>query len=120
MNSEIQINIRKLLHAKSKKIMDPAGREVEILEDAQASKVAEECHSTLHNIYIEAMTLGICPYRYLRNRETISLKEQLRLAKSRVAVIGAGGLGGQVILLLREWELEPWWSWTTMCLMKQT
>ena len=100
MNSEIQINIRELLHAKSKKITDPAGREVEILEDAQASKVAEECHSTLHNIYIEALTLGICPYRYLRNREAISLQEQLRLAKSRVAVIGAGGLGGQVILLL--------------------
>jgi len=62
--------------------------------------VAEECHSTLHNIYIEALTLGICPYRYLRNREAISLQEQLRLAKSRVAVIGAGGLGGHVILLL--------------------
>ncbi|MBU4425393.1 MAG: HesA/MoeB/ThiF family protein, partial [Proteobacteria bacterium] len=100
MNSEIQINIRELLHAKSKKITDPAGREVEILEDAQASKVAEECHSTLHNVYIEALTLGICPYRYLRNREAISLQEQLGLAKSRVAVIGAGGLGGQVILLL--------------------
>jgi molybdopterin/thiamine biosynthesis adenylyltransferase len=100
MNSEIQINIRELLCAKSKKITDPAGREVEILEDAQASKVAEECHSTLHNVYIEALTLGMCPYRYLRNREAISLQEQLRLAKSRVAVIGAGGLGGQVILLL--------------------
>ena len=100
MNSEIQINIRNMLHAKSKKITDPAGREVKILEDVQASKVAEERHSTLHNIYIEALTLGICPYRYLRNREAISLKEQLRLAKSRVAVIGAGGLGGQVILLL--------------------
>jgi len=100
MNSEIQINIRELIYAKSKKITDPAGREVEILEDAQASKVAEECHSTLHNIYIEAMTLGICPYRYIRNREAVSLQEQLRLAKSRVAVIGAGGLGGQVILLL--------------------
>jgi len=44
--------------------------------------------------------LGIYPYRYIRNRETISPKEQLRLSKSRVAVVGAGGLGGQVILLL--------------------
>ncbi len=100
MNSEKQINIRELLHGKSKKITDPAGRQVEVLEDTQARKVAEECHSTLHNIYIEALTLGICPYRYLRNREAISLEEQLGLAKSRVAVIGAGGLGGHVILLL--------------------
>lgn len=100
MNSEIQINIRELLHSKSKKITDPAGREIEILEDVQASKVADECNSTLHNIYIEALTVGVCPYRYLRNREAVSPQEQLGLAKSRVAVIGAGGLGGQVILLL--------------------
>ena len=100
MNSETQINIRERLHSKSKKITDPAGREIEILEDAQASKVAEECNSTLHSIYIEALTVGVCPYRYLRNREAISPQEQLGLAKSRVAVIGAGGLGGQVILLL--------------------
>jgi len=92
--------MHELICEKSKKITDPAGREVEILEDVQASKVAAESHATLHDVYIEALTLGICPYRYLRNRETIGLQEQLRLAKSRVAVIGAGGLGGQVILLL--------------------
>ena len=95
-----QIDLNQLLDDKSRMIKDPAGREVEILEDAQASKVAEECHSTLHNIYIEALTLGIYPYRYLRNREIISIQEQIKLAKSRVTVIGAGGLGGHVILLL--------------------
>jgi len=100
MNSEIQINIRERLHSKSKKITDPAGREIEILEDAQALDVAEECHTTLYDVYIEALALGICPYRYLRNREAVSLQEQLRLATSCVTVIGAGGLGGQVILLL--------------------
>ncbi|MBW1707421.1 MAG: HesA/MoeB/ThiF family protein [Deltaproteobacteria bacterium] len=46
------------------------------------------------------MEMGIHPYRYLRNMETISLKEQLKLSKSRVAVVGAGGLGGNVVLLL--------------------
>jgi len=44
--------------------------------------------------------MGIYPYRYLRNREIISIDEQLTLAQSKVAVVGAGGLGGQVILLL--------------------
>jgi molybdopterin/thiamine biosynthesis adenylyltransferase len=100
MNSEIQTNIRELLHEKSKKITDPAGREVEILEDIQAESIADTCQSTVHDIYSEALTLGMCPYRYLRNREVISLQEQLTLAKSTVAVIGAGGLGGHVILLL--------------------
>lgn len=100
MNSEMQTNIHKLLCENAKKIFDPAGREVEVLEDFQAASIADACQCTVHDIYSEALTLEICPYRYLRNRESISLKEQLRLAKSRVAVIGAGGLGGQVILLL--------------------
>ena len=100
MNSEVQINIHKLLHAKSQKITDPAGREVEILEDIQAESIADACQCMVHDIYSEALTLGIYPYRYLRNREVISLKEQLSLAESRVAVVGAGGLGGHVILLL--------------------
>jgi molybdopterin/thiamine biosynthesis adenylyltransferase len=89
-----------LLQSRSKKINDPAGREVEILEDSQALKIAAESGCSVHDVYVEALGLGIYPYRYLRNRETISPKEQLKLSKARVAVVGAGGLGGQVILLL--------------------
>jgi molybdopterin/thiamine biosynthesis adenylyltransferase len=96
----VKKTLQKRLYEKAKKIADPAGREVEILEDVQALTVAEECRTTLHDVYIEALTLGICPYRYLRNRNAISLQEQLQLAISRVTVIGAGGLGGHVILLL--------------------
>jgi molybdopterin/thiamine biosynthesis adenylyltransferase len=46
------------------------------------------------------MKLGVLPYRYVRNRISLSLADQLRLAGSRVTVLGAGGLGGQVISLL--------------------
>lgn len=92
--------MQEMLRKKAKKITDPAGREVEILEDVQATALAHQYHSTVHLVYAEAMGLGICPHRYLRNRDIISIKEQLQLAKSRVVVIGAGGLGGHVILLL--------------------
>jgi len=92
--------MQQLLQSRSKKITDPAGREVEILEDSQALKIAVESDCSVHDVYVEALGLGIYPYRYLRNRETISPEEQLKLSKSRVAVVGAGGLGGQVILLL--------------------
>jgi molybdopterin/thiamine biosynthesis adenylyltransferase len=44
-----------------------------------------------------ALELGLLPARYQRNRQTISTAEQLQLLKSRVAVIGCGGLGGYVI-----------------------
>ena len=92
--------MQNLLQSRSKKIRDPAGREVEVLEDSQALKIAAESGCSVHDVYVEALDLGIYPYRYVRNRETISREEQLRLSNARVAVVGAGGLGGQVILLL--------------------
>jgi molybdopterin/thiamine biosynthesis adenylyltransferase len=51
-------------------------------------------------MYVEALKMGVCPYRYIRNRESISMQDQIKLAESRIAVVGAGGLGGHVILLL--------------------
>lgn len=44
-----------------------------------------------------ALELGLLPARYQRNRKTISVKEQLRLFQTHVAVIGCGGLGGYII-----------------------
>lgn len=44
-----------------------------------------------------ALEMGLLPSRYQRNRKTISVKEQLKLFNSHVAVIGCGGLGGYVI-----------------------
>jgi molybdopterin/thiamine biosynthesis adenylyltransferase len=95
-----QLLVRDLLHNKSRKIKDPAGREVEILDDHQASKITEEGGCSMRQVYITALSMGICPHRYMRNREIISLEEQLKLARSQVAVVGAGGLGGVLILLL--------------------
>jgi len=40
---------------------------------------------------------GLLPARYQRNRNMMSLDDQLRLFQSKVAVIGCGGLGGYVI-----------------------
>lgn len=45
----------------------------------------------------EALELGLLPARYQRNRQTISVEQQLRLFQSRVVVIGCGGLGGYVV-----------------------
>jgi molybdopterin/thiamine biosynthesis adenylyltransferase len=43
---------------------------------------------------------GEIPVRYQRNIGTIGIEGQKRLLKARVAVVGAGGLGGTVIELL--------------------
>jgi len=92
--------MRQLLYSRAKKVKDSAGREVDVLMDPEAKKIAAQFDCTMHDVYIEALEKGICPGRYIRNGNTISLEEQLLLIRSRVTVIGAGGLGGNVILLL--------------------
>ena len=81
-------------------IVDPAGRLLPTLPENRAMELAVSRQCSLGQIYMAALRLGICPQRYIRNQNSISIAEQLRLAESRVAVIGAGGLGGTVILLL--------------------
>lgn len=44
-----------------------------------------------------ALALGLLPSRYQRNRNAITVLDQVKLFASRVAVIGCGGLGGYVI-----------------------
>jgi molybdopterin/thiamine biosynthesis adenylyltransferase len=44
-----------------------------------------------------ALENGLLPARYQRNRNMISLEDQLRLFHSRAVVIGCGGLGGYII-----------------------
>lgn len=89
-----------VLRLRSRKVKDPAGRETMVLEDRQAFEIASEYRCRVYDIYLELLGMGICPYRYLRNREALSLQDQLTLARSCVSVVGAGGLGGHVILLL--------------------
>jgi molybdopterin/thiamine biosynthesis adenylyltransferase len=52
---------------------------------------------TRHQIEVAALELGVLPQRYLRNFGTLGLEGQLQLARSHVAVIGLGGLGGYVV-----------------------
>jgi molybdopterin/thiamine biosynthesis adenylyltransferase len=98
--TKARTQLHELIKKRAMKITDKASREVQVLEDEQATKTATELDLTIHEVYREALALGIVPYRYIRNRDAISVKEQFKLAASRVAVVGAGGLGGQVILLL--------------------
>ena len=94
------LNISKMVEARSEKILDPAGREVYILKDERAFEIADKFQCSVRDVYLAALSAEICPYRYIRNRKILSIQEQLRLAESRVVVVGLGGLGGNIILLL--------------------
>lgn len=58
---------------------------------------AERFGTPLSLIEEAALGLGLLPARYQRNRQAITVDQQLTLFQSRVAVIGCGGLGGYVI-----------------------
>ena len=100
MDSDKQEQLEKLIRKNSKRITDPADRPVDILQDKQAAKLAAKSNCSLHDVYVAALGQDIWPYRYIRNRDILSREEQLKLANSRVAVVGSGGLGGTVIMLL--------------------
>jgi len=100
MNGEKQHPFISGLKEKSKRIKDPAGQDIRIIEDDQAMGIASETGCHPREVFLAALRNRIYPYRYIRNRKIVSRDEQIRLAESRAAVIGCGGLGGQVILLL--------------------
>ncbi|MBN1547581.1 MAG: HesA/MoeB/ThiF family protein [Syntrophaceae bacterium] len=85
---------------KSLKVMDGAGREIRYIDDAAAFSISMELLVNMGDVYCAALEQEIYPYRYIRNRNVISAREQLKLALCKIAVIGAGGLGGCIIQLL--------------------
>jgi molybdopterin/thiamine biosynthesis adenylyltransferase len=60
-------------------------------------EAARRFGKTLGEIELAALGWDLLPGRYRRNRETVSVADQLRLFLSRVAVVGCGGLGGYLI-----------------------
>jgi molybdopterin/thiamine biosynthesis adenylyltransferase len=100
MDSVTTAQLQKWVRDISVHISDPAHRRVRIIEDGPARELSERCARSMRDIYLSALNQSIWPQRYVRNRDILALEDQLKLANSRVAVIGAGGLGGTVILLL--------------------
>ncbi len=58
---------------------------------------AERFEVPLARVEEMALAAGLLPARYQRNRQAISVAQQLTLFRSWVAVLGCGGLGGFVI-----------------------
>jgi molybdopterin/thiamine biosynthesis adenylyltransferase len=83
----------------------PDGRTVQVLSFFAALDLARGLaratgSRTAARVEREALALGVCPERYLRNLGSYSLEEQLRLLDSRVAMAGLGGLGGHALELM--------------------
>jgi len=77
-------NATRLLLEQTATVLDPAGRKVDVLKENPAMVLAENLACSLAEVYNLAMNHGIWPYRYIRNRDTLDLDEQLRLSGARL------------------------------------
>ncbi|MCX6353601.1 MAG: HesA/MoeB/ThiF family protein [Candidatus Aureabacteria bacterium] len=91
--------IRKL-EALAESYKAPSGDEYRGISLKVVEAVSAEAGASRRDVEIAALEAGIIPLRYQRNIGSIGIEGQLKLRKARVAVIGAGGLGGTLIELL--------------------
>ncbi len=100
MQKFTSFDLRVMCRDSASVVTDSVQGKVKVMEEGVALQIAEETGSHPREVYTCAMREGVWPLRYLRNTESISLREQLRLSESGAAVVGAGGLGGFVISFL--------------------
>ncbi|MDO9068875.1 MAG: HesA/MoeB/ThiF family protein [Deltaproteobacteria bacterium] len=71
--------------------------EGQLLSWKRQVEASERYNVSLSQVEEVALERSILPARYQRNRNAISVSDQLILFRSAVAVIGCGGLGGYVV-----------------------
>jgi molybdopterin/thiamine biosynthesis adenylyltransferase len=81
-------------------VTDSLGKTYRGLALPETARIARESGCSRKDVEIAALAGGIIPCRYWRNIPALGVEGQLKLLSSRVAVIGAGGLGGYVIEIL--------------------
>jgi len=78
----------------------PDGTAYQSISIAQTVKLASDFNVSGRHIEITALEKGVVPERYVRNLKTFSAKDQATLLRSKVSVVGLGGLGGAVAEIL--------------------
>ncbi|MEJ2745694.1 MAG: ThiF family adenylyltransferase, partial [bacterium] len=78
----------------------PSGKEYRGISRSAVEAISSATGVGLREVEIAALEGGIVPLRYQRNVGSLGIEGQLKLRLARVAVVGAGGLGGTIIELL--------------------
>jgi len=98
-NEEEAIILKELEKIKEEAI-NFSGKKYYFVSVKQIKKIACKFQTKSREIEISALKNNIIPERYHRNLGVISPSEQIKLLQSKVAIIGAGGLGGTILELL--------------------
>lgn len=92
--------MRKRINELQRKEKAPSGEDYQGLSLRAINTISREFRISKREVEIAALEDQIIPVRYQRNIGTIGISGQLRLRQAKIAVVGAGGLGGTVIELL--------------------
>lgn len=92
--------LAELIRQKAKTCRGPEGKEYAALFLKEIREIGAFCQVAAKEVEITALELGVIPEKYQRSMGSVGgAAGQLMLLKSRVAVLGAGGLGGTVVEL---------------------
>ena len=100
MKNEKEKTILKELKKTKKEAVNSSGEKYYNITVKQIKETAGKFQTTSREVDILALQNNIIPKRYQRNLGVVSPSEQIKLLQSKVAIIGAGGLGGTVLELL--------------------
>ena len=92
--------ILKELKKTRKEAINSSGEKYNSISLKKIKEIAGKLQLPSREIEISALKNNIIPERYHRNLGVVSPSEQVKLLQSKVAIIGAGGLGGTVLELL--------------------
>ena len=100
MKHEKEEIILKELKKIRKEAINSSGEKYYSISVKQIKEIACKFQTKSREVDILALQNNIIPKRYKRNLGVVSPSEQVKLLQSKVAIIGAGGLGGTVLELL--------------------
>jgi len=92
--------ILKELKKTRKEAVNSSGEKYYSISVKQIKEISCKFQTKSREVDILALQNNIIPKRYQRNLGVVSPFEQIKLLQSKVAIIGAGGLGGTVLELL--------------------
>lgn len=85
------------IHKSSIKVPLPNECDKRTISLAAVATISKTHEIPGHIVEAEALKQGICPTRYLRNMNSITVAQQIKLLESSIAQIGLGGLGGNLL-----------------------
>jgi len=100
MKNEKEETILRELEKTRKEAVNSSGEKYYSISVKQIKEISCKFQTKSREIEILALQNNIIPERYHRNLGVISPLEQVKLLQSKVAIIGAGGLGGTILELL--------------------